>query len=147
MSYSGVAILRSLMLFAAFLCCSCHEANHEADQTRVHWIPHPDYPLQARAENKQGTVVVTVLIGADGKVISAKGSGPHWLLVQAAEENARGWLFGPFPAIGEYPIEHKITYVYKLEGKPQFVVIRPIVKTQLPNRIDIVSTPIESDNP
>lgn len=112
---------------------------------QVRQMPHPDYPLEAREKGEQGTVVVTVLIGADGKVFSVKGIGPYSVLVQASEENARGWLFGPLPRAEEYPIERKVTYRYRLVGEPQFVVLRPSVKTDLPDTVEIVATPLGSE--
>lgn len=88
-----------------------------------------------------------VSIGVDGKVISAMGSGAHRILIEAAEENVRQWVFGPFPAVAEFPLSHKITYVYKLEGKPSTVAVPPRIKTFLPDRVEIITTPLHSDYP
>jgi TonB family protein len=117
------------------------------DKLRVDHIEQPAYPLSARSQNEQGTVVVRVGIGANGKVIYAKGSGAPETLVRAAEENAREWTFGPFPAISVFPVDHTIQYVYKLEGKPLVVAPNPIIKTFLPDRIEIVAVPLVSDYP
>jgi hypothetical protein len=110
-------------------------------------IVEPEYPMDARLQNLQGTVVVNLLIGVDGKVQYAKGKGAPDILVQAAEENARKWKFGPFPAIAVFPMDHTLEYVYKLQGKPKFVSLAPVIKTFLPDRIEISATPVVSDYP
>jgi TonB family protein len=128
----------SVVLF--FGCISCH-----TDQLAVKRIANIDYPSRARFENIQGTVDVTISIGADGKVIFAKGSGAHPVLVQAAEENARQWLFGPFPSIAQFPIDHQIRYIFRLEGKPVFVGLPTKIKTHLPDSVEVVAVPMVSD--
>jgi hypothetical protein len=110
-------------------------------------IVEPEYPLNARLENLQGTVVVNLHIGADGKVRFAKGRGAPDILVKAAEENARQWTFGPFPVVAVFPMDHTLEYVYKLDGKPMVVAPNPIIKTYLPDRIEISATPLASDYP
>jgi hypothetical protein len=67
--------------------------------------------------------------------------------VKAAEENARQWVFGPFPPVCEFPIHHSIRYVYKLEGKPKVVAIEPVIRTFLPDRVEISAVPLISDYP
>jgi hypothetical protein len=114
-------------------------------QIRVKQIANPEYPRQARFLNIQGTVEVTVAIGPDGKVLYATGSGANAALVEAAEQNAAQWVFGPFPAVAEFPLRHAITYVYTLEGHPVFIGTRPTVRTHLPDRIEIIAIPMKSD--
>jgi hypothetical protein len=116
-------------------------------QFHVAHITNPEYPLRARFENLQGTVTAKVIIGADGKVTYAGGSGAPDVLVKAAEENAQSWVFGPFPPVFEFPAYHTIQYVYKLDGKATVVAPVPIVKTFLPDRIEISATPLVSDYP
>ena len=110
-------------------------------------IVEPEYPLNARLQNLQGTVAVNLHIGADGKVQYAKGRGAPDILVQAAEENARQWTFGPLPAVAVFPMDHRLEYVYKLEGKPFVVALKPVVKTFLPDRVEVSATPLVSDYP
>jgi len=114
---------------------------------RVERITDPEYPSPARYESLQGTVVVMVIIGSDGRVTYAKGSGAPEILVKAAEDNARQWVFGPFPPVYEFPIHHSIRYVYKLEGKPKVVAIAPVIRTFLPDRVEISAVPLVSDYP
>ena len=132
------------------------------DKLHIERITDPEYPVPARFKNAQGTVFVKVSIGADGRVIYAEGSGAPQVffngveykgagapdvLVKAAEENAKGWTFGPFPPVCEFPIEHVIEYVYKLEGKPLVIALSPAIKTHLPDRIEISAVPMVSDYP
>jgi len=102
--------------------------------------------LDAHSRNIQGTVYVHIQIGADGRVLVARGQGTHPYLVKAAEDNVRQWVFGPFPPRGEYPIYHTVTYVYKLEGKPAAVFFYPpVVRTALPDRVEIQTRPFFDD--
>ena len=117
------------------------------NEIHVQHMTQPDYPLRARFANEQGTVNVSVHIGADGKVIFAKGSGAPEMLVKAAEENVSQWTFGPFPSVSEFPQDHTIQYVYKLTGKPLAVVLEPTIRTFLPDRVEISATPMVSDYP
>jgi TonB family protein len=110
----------------------------------VRELVNPDYPLAALNANIQGTVRVNLLIGADGKVLAASADGAHPLLVQEAENNARRWVYGPFPPVAEFPIYHTVTYVFKLEGEP-LNVWPPVVRTSLPDRIEIRAHPASPD--
>ena len=106
-----------------------------------------EYPGNARVDNLQGTVRVRLSIGPDGRVESARGEGGPQILVDAAEKSARQWVFGPFPAQAQFPINHTVTFDFKLEGHPAFVVTGPVIYTHLPDRVEIVGAPFESDNP
>src|SRR5437660_1549114 len=97
---SVARMIVTLVLALALLACR--------DKLHIEKIAEPEYPLRARYEKLQGTVTVRVEIGPDGKVTFAEGSGAPEVLVKAAEENARQWVFGPFPAVNEFPIHHTI---------------------------------------
>ena len=116
-------------------------------ELRVQHIGDPDYPLSARFGNLQGTVKLRVEVDPDGRVIYAKGSGAPDVLVKAAEDSVRTWIFGPFPRIAEFPISHSIQYVYILVGDPKTVAYPPAIKTYLPDRIEIRAVPLVSDYP
>lgn len=61
----------------------------------------PAYPPQARAIRQQGTVVVQIVVGTDGSVVSATAvSGPS-LLRSAAVGAARRWRFTPTRLSGQ----------------------------------------------
>jgi hypothetical protein len=133
----------STCLFVGLLvfCSTCQ--RHEL---KVEQIVQPEYPVPARSGNIQGTVQIGVQIGIDGRVLWAHGSGANPYLVEAAEKNARQWIWGPFPAKFEFPYYHEMLYVYRLEGKALAVAPGPpTVKTYLPDRIEIISTPYYSD--
>lgn len=135
-------VVRTILLFCLMLgTLGCR------DKLRVERIADPDYPFPARFEGLQGTAVVMVTIDSSGRVTYAKGEGAPDVLVKAAEENARQWVFGPFPPVSEFPIYHTIRYVYKLEGKPKFVAITPVIRTFLPDRVEISAVPLVSDYP
>jgi TonB family protein len=122
-------------------------AGCQKQQLQVRDFVAPDYPRDANVANIQGTVTVNILIGPDGKVIQARGSGAHAILVEAAETNVRQWVFGPLPAVGEYPISHTVTYVYKLEEPPAYVLLFPTIRTHLPDRVELQARLFESDYP
>jgi protein TonB len=56
---------------------------------------HPPYPPIAKAAHAQGAVQIQVLIGEDGRVISADVVSGHPLLREAALQAARQWVFRP----------------------------------------------------
>jgi TonB family protein len=129
------------------LCLILFVAACQKQQLQVRDFVSPDYPWDANTANIQGTVSVNILIGPDGKVIQAQGSGAHPILVEAAVTNVRQWVFGPLPPVAEYPISHTVTYVYRLEAPPAYVRLHPTIRTQLPDRVELVARLFESDNP
>jgi len=138
--------VRISILLVSLLLCSC---NHRGpDGLRVINLPQPDYPVEAREQKVQGTVEVDVFIGTDGRVIAAVGKGTQSTLVHAAEQNARLWVFGPFSTASQFPINHKIAYRYELCADCKFTISdSPIIKTNLPNSLDIISQPVVSGYP
>jgi hypothetical protein len=70
---------------------------------KVAHMVEPDYPVPARMRNVQGTVELGVTIDMDGKVSDAFGSGADPILIEAAEKNARQWIWGPFPSKFHFP--------------------------------------------
>ncbi len=74
--------------------------------------PSPTYPLQARRNNQQGTVVVEFLVGVDGKVLNAwlKSPCPYDSLNNAALSTIRNrWSFPEGPAR-----RYKISIIFQL---------------------------------
>src|SRR6267142_1754516 len=58
--------------------------------------------------------------------------------------NAKQWLWGPFPADFQFPWYHRLRYIYKLEGQRTHFPFRPlIVKTHLPDEIEIIAIPCD----
>jgi len=108
---------------------------------------NPDYPIEAMLKNVQGEAKVDVLIGPDGRVLAATGTGTDPALVGAAERNVREWVFGPFPPHCRFPVEHQIVYKFTLQGKAKYIGIQPRIITDLPNKVEIVASPMASDGP
>lgn len=137
---------KSWFLGGLLLCLLANLLGCSQGNVRVTFLPEPSYPDKARIGNIQGTVEVGMQVGTDGRVLWVHGSGASPVLVEAAEKNARQWIWGPFPPKFEFPWYHEVFYEYKLEGNPASVVIDyATIKTQLPDRIQIIATPFQSD--
>ena len=59
--------------------------------------PLPPYPAAARAQRLEGLVVLSVLVGANGRVVdvSVASSSGHAVLDQAAAGAVKNWTFAP----------------------------------------------------
>lgn len=59
--------------------------------------PKPRYPRLSQSRNEQGTVILGVLVGVDGKVreVVVKTSSGYELLDRTAREAVLGWTFVP----------------------------------------------------
>ncbi len=55
----------------------------------------PEYPAQARIARLQGTVVIRILVGTDGKVKAVKLISGHPMLAPAAIHAIKMWKYGP----------------------------------------------------
>ena len=77
--------------------------------------PAPPYPAIARAANVQGAVAVQIVIDEQGRVISAKATGGHPLLLNAAVQAAYRARFTP-TVLGGQPVKvtGSITYNFVL---------------------------------
>jgi len=62
---------------------------------------HPEYPLDAVDLKIHGVVKITVIIGADGRVQSARLLSGHPLLAPAALQAVRKWVFEPTEVDGK----------------------------------------------
>jgi TonB family protein len=76
----------------------------------------PVYGAIARTAHVGGEVTVEVLIDSDGKVKSVKGSGGHPLLLAAAKEASRQWLFAP---AGSESIDRVATIIFVFKMMPR----------------------------
>lgn len=77
--------------------------------------PAPVYPAIARAAGAQGPVTVQVLIDEQGRVLSAKATGGHPLLQQAAVQTAYKWRFTPTMLSGQpVKVTGVVTYNFTL---------------------------------
>jgi TonB family protein len=64
---------------------------------------HADYPQDAADLGVHGVVKVSIVIGLDGRVESARLISGHALLVPAALQAARKWVFEP-TLVNEKPV-------------------------------------------
>jgi hypothetical protein len=136
-----LATFSALMCLAVVPLTGCQRYEPSAIQ-----MVAPAYPITAQSNNVEGVVDVIIQVGMDGRVLSAsegaEGYGVNRDLVTEALENARQWVWGPFPKKFQFPWYHNIQYVFKLQGKPTHLPIRPpIVKTRLPDKIEIIAVP------
>ena len=78
--------------------------------------PQPAYPPLAKQARIQGTVRLTAVIGADGAIQQLQLISGHPLLVPAAQEAVRQWVYQPTLLHGE-PVEvvTQIDVVFVLE--------------------------------
>lgn len=77
--------------------------------------PAPVYPPIAKAAGAQGPVTVQVLIDEQGRVLSAKATGGHPLLQQAAVQTAYKWKFTPTMLSGQpVKVTGVVTYNFTL---------------------------------
>ena len=112
-SVSLAALIPALLLMATFglATLSCTSPMTVAPPTgpvemdfskiRIRHQPDaPPYPSEAKAQRIQGTVVVVVTIGLDGRVIKAKALSGPIELQECAVDYASAWEFEPAEAGG-----------------------------------------------
>jgi TonB family protein len=75
----------------------------------------PKYPAEAKAANIQGTVIVEILVGPDGRCVSATAiEGPEQLR-KCAVDYAKAWRFKPVRQDGKpVSVQFKLTMPFKL---------------------------------
>jgi TonB family protein len=101
-----------LVLLTLALGISVHAAE---SQRAVQSIALPKYPPLAYQARIEGTVRLSVVVDATGKVVKATVISGHGLLQAAACENVKTWHFAPVPSGG--PSEIAVAFVFKIEGK------------------------------
>jgi TonB family protein len=85
---------------------------------------HPAYPSDAADLRIQGVVRITVVIGTNGRVESARLLSGHPLLAPAALQAVRKWVFEPT----------------EVEGKP----VRVVAPIEIPFNLDAHGRPVEA---
>jgi protein TonB len=76
----------------------------------------PHYPVVAQQARIQGTVIIEAVIGADGRVQSARSLRPMPFLEEAALEAVRQWVFTPTKLNGEaVPVVMTVTVDFRLQ--------------------------------
>ena len=72
--------------------------------------PRPDYSSEARSKKFQGTVLLSVLVGADGKVTDIKiTKGGPWGINEKAIEAVKAWKFKPATGPDGRPVAQRIS--------------------------------------
>jgi protein TonB len=78
-------------------------------------LPQPQYPQLAKQIHVEGTVAVQILVGENGKVISAQAVSGHPMLTRAAADAALRALFTPTLLNGQpVKVQGVITYNFVL---------------------------------
>jgi TonB family protein len=88
----------------------------------------PVYPAIAKQANASGEVRVEVIIGENGRVISAKAVSGHLALRSAAEDAAWKWVFKPTEAGGK-PVQVKSTLSFIFNHPPPPPSVLPAAET------------------
>jgi protein TonB len=75
----------------------------------------PKYPVVAQQARIEGAVIIEAVIGADGRVLSARSLRPMPFLEEAALEAVRQWVFTPTRLNGEaIPVVMTVTVSFQL---------------------------------
>ena len=82
-----------LLCFAAILVTAT--LSHAQSVRVVKKQVQPLYPSLARQTHVEGSVRLEVVIGANGQVRSVKPIGGHPLLINAAQDAVKRWVFEP----------------------------------------------------
>jgi protein TonB len=96
------------------------DISPEAAQSHLVTYIHPQYPPSAKDARVQGTVILHVLIGKDGKVMElGVESGPP-MLQEAALDAVRQWVYKPYLRDGS-PVEvtTRVDVIFTLDQNPQ----------------------------
>ena len=96
----GLAVLASAAAAADVILLAPMEIKASPDPVvppTYRKTPLPPYPAAARAQRLEGLVVLSVLVGANGRVVdvSVASSSGHTLLDQAAAGAVKTWTFAP----------------------------------------------------
>jgi protein TonB len=82
----------------------------------VHKVP-PKYPEDARNHRIQGTVLVDVIVGTNGKVTDTKLVFGHPALAKVTVDAIRKWKFKPYLLNGNpIEVETQVTMNFSLSG-------------------------------
>jgi protein TonB len=76
----------------------------------------PDYPKLARQTGVKGTVELDAIVGADGKVKSARVVSGHPMLQRAAVDAVMQWVYRPTLLNGR-PVESQTRIVLNFVGQ------------------------------
>ncbi len=135
------------MKFLALCLLASQSVGWAAERVCVVSMTVPDYPPVARLAGIQGSVRVDVEINSTGKVVSAEAAYPPGapkglkLLGSYAAKNVATWPFFVSTDQKTFPLKHRVTYVYKLQGKETIEIPCPTVTLHTADRVEIVMPP------
>jgi TonB family protein len=72
----------------------------EAAESRLRQRSEPQYPADALAAHRSGDVVLEILVGIEGSVVSTRPVSGDSLLVAAAADAVRTWRYEPYRVHG-----------------------------------------------
>ena len=86
----------------------------------VHYVT-PTYPPFAEKSGIEGTAILWIVVNTEGEVESVRRKGGDFILLSAAEEAARQWLFAPATRRGEPVRTNTIVIVSfeRVDGRPR----------------------------
>jgi TonB family protein len=118
-----------------------------------HLEPPLRYPQLARQAQLQGTVVIKLTIGANGRVLAAKAltcdedpkACAHPILRDETEKLIKKWTFGCANCPSDAPLERTIKFSYRLEGEG-ILYDDTRVSMDLPDEVTITASPVQCDH-
>jgi len=90
--------------------------SHMMEGNLIHRV-QPQYPQLARQARIQGTVILQAVISREGKIQDLRVLSGHPLLVQAAMDAVRQWIYRPY-YLNDQPVEveTQVTVNFTLAG-------------------------------
>ena len=110
-----------------------------------HMEPPLHYPALARQVGIQGTVIVKLMIAANGTVLAAESSDAHPLLKDNTEHLVKKWTFGCAYCAPGVPYERTMRFSYRLEGEDVSYDDTRVVM-ELPDQVTITASHRECDH-
>lgn len=86
---------------------------HAADARGVQMRVSPAYPVLAKRMKITGSVKVQATVDANGKVIDVKAISGNSILMPAAEDAVRRWIFDP--GAGKATVDVEVTFALSTE--------------------------------
>ena len=136
------------MKFLALCLLVSQSVGWAAERVCVVSMTIPDYPALARMARVQGSVRIDVEINSTGRVVSAEAVYPPGapsglkLLGSEAAKNVATWQFFVSSDQKTFPLKHRVTYVYKFQGKETGELPCPTVTLHGADRVEIAVSPM-----
>ena len=141
LNVSEMALFNSMALLLIAGCCFAQEGwqiQHMVGITR--------YPALPRMADIQGTAEIRCSVADDGTVRECRATSGHPLLIAAAIENAKVWMFKRQPSTTPVSSEVTLIYSFELLGEPVHAEPRTEFSFDFPNHIRFASQPACADH-